>query len=104
MVNEYGMPLDVNGYADSIMHSDTRCYICGRGGDTVRHEVFGGVANRPLSKKYGLWVRLCPRCHSRVHNEPKLYAPLKYDAQKAAMERYGWDKFEFMKKFGRNYI
>lgn len=104
MQNEYGMPLDSNGYTDSIIQADTRCYLCGRGGETARHEIFEGRGRRDKCKRLGLWVRLCPSCHARVHSEPKMYLPLKEDAQKAAMDKYGWDTVRFILEMGRNYL
>ena len=33
-----------------------------------RHHVLGGVANRPLSERYGLWVYCCDYCHRDTKN------------------------------------
>ena len=49
--------------AKSIIQESRECYFCGRMTDLERHHVFGGVANRPISEKYGLTVWLCPECH-----------------------------------------
>ena len=38
------------------MQKGERCYLCGRLTGLERHHVIGGVANRKLSEKYGLWV------------------------------------------------
>ena len=61
--------MDSNGYNPSIMQRTQGCYFCHKGGDLARHEVFFGVGTRKLSKMLGLWVHVCPVCHSRVHDE-----------------------------------
>lgn len=108
--NEYGQPLNKNGYAPSIMQTELdRCYRCGRtDGKIDFHEVFGGVANREKSKRLGLWVMLChSSCHQGRHgvhmdaNEARYLHEL---GQKAAMEAYGWTKEDFIREFGKNYL
>lgn len=48
---------------ESIVQGERQgCYICGRA-PTEEHHIFGGVADRPLSEKYGLKVNLCPYHH-----------------------------------------
>ena len=75
-----------------------------------KHHVFGG-ANRKLSEKYGLWVKICCiRCHNggpeSVHLAPNkpggkdLY--LNQLAQKTFEETHSHE--EFMKLFGKNYL
>lgn len=64
--------MDRNGYNKSIMATTAgECYLCHRQCDTARHEVFGGCGTRTLSKRYGLWVNLCPECHAKVHADPE---------------------------------
>ena len=63
MTNDYGAPLDSNGYAPSIFETD-HCLCCflgasATGANLARHEIFGGP-NRQKSKRLGLWVLLCP--------------------------------------------
>lgn len=96
---------DRNGYSLSIMQDDTeRCYLCGRGGDLVRHEPLKG-RNRKLSKAYGLWVAICPvPCHLYAHNDIDTDTLLKQRAQIAAQATYQWTKEEFIERFGRNYL
>ena len=60
-----------NGYNDSLL--DTMpgvCYVCKSYCETARHEVFQGNGTRALSKRYGLWVNICPSCHDYIHNNP----------------------------------
>ena len=99
--------MDRNGYNHSILQDDlTYCYACGRTCEKLdRHEIFGGP-NRSKSKALGIWVMLCHEsCHlNGVHAFPKQYEYLKQQAQRKAMEVYGWDKEEFIYWFGRSYI
>jgi hypothetical protein len=86
--NEAGVKLDRNGYAPSILDTDAGlCYVCWRHTETARHEIFFGRGRRKKSKRLGLWVNLCPRCHTAVHNNGK-YKSLKQNAQEA-IEKIG---------------
>lgn len=110
-LNEYGVQLDRNGYAPSIIpdHSPNFCLICGCNGDEYgmdRHEIFHG-SNRDKSKRYGLWVHLCHKsCHlDRVHNgDGSLDKMMKQDAQQIAMRHYGWSEDDFRAIFGKSYL
>lgn len=107
MKNEYGVRLDRNGYAPSIVpgHGEYCCLLCGKNQYIERHEVFGG-AYRTKSKAYGLWVHLCESCHrtggDAVHSTGG--AAVKERAQRAAMAAYGWTVDEFRSRFGKNYV
>ena len=107
--NEYGQPLNKNGYAPSIMQAGLgHCYRCGRtSGKLDFHEVFG-AANRQKSKRLGLWCVLChDGCHLGaygVHYNAEVMAQLHREGQEAAMEAYGWTREEFIKQFGKNYL
>lgn len=64
--------MDRNGYNDSIMATTAGvCYLCGRNCATARHEVFYGTGTRALSKRYGLWINICPDCHEFLHANPE---------------------------------
>ncbi len=99
--------LDRNGYAPSIVQEDmTCCYVCGLSDQKLdRHEVYG-ASNRQKSKALGLWIMLChDRCHLHgVHKHPAEFAWMKEEAQRRAMEAYGWTTEDFIREFGRNYI
>lgn len=99
------MKLDSNGYAPSIMGcDDSECFICGWKGDTVRHEVFYGTANRKLSKKWGCWVTLCVPCHQSIHTNPEckyVDQSLKQTVYEVFCRKHG--KETFRKVFGRTY-
>lgn len=112
MKNEYGESLDRNGYAPSIVQRDMSvCFFCGRNGNSDkldRHECFN-ASNRAKSKELGLWVLLChARCHqsgdNAVHKNALMRNSLCAQAQRRAMEAYGWDTDEFIRQFGRSYL
>lgn len=103
MENEYGVRLDSNGYAPSLLNTGDGCYICERNLTTQRHEIFHGPY-REKSKQYGLWINVCHYCHYQIHNgDGRMNKYLKCDGQKAAMERYEWTVQDFRERFGKNY-
>ena len=96
----WGEKLDTNGYAKSLFDTeDGVCFICGIHADTARHELFGGVADRPTSKAVGLWLNLCPHCHALIHKDEE-------ESHKTAqrMFEYHYSHEEFLELFGRNYL
>lgn len=89
----------------SIVQNGERCFFCGRVTGLERHHIFGGVANRPLSEKLGLWVWCCHECH--VGNDGVQYNRQKADSLKrlgqiAYEARHSHD--EWMQTFRKNYI
>lgn len=95
-----------------IQPNRDRCYLCGRYGTSVdpldEHHVFFGPY-RKKSEKYGLKVYLHHNtCHifgkNAVHANHKVCRELQAEAQKIAMERYGWTVEDFIAIFGKNYI
>lgn len=89
----------------SIMQKDRACYFCGRLDGLEKHHVFGGVANRPISEKYGLVVYLCHRHHTgsdgaQYDKEKNLL--LKRDAQMAFEMENSRDLW--MSLIGKNYL
>lgn len=101
--NEYGIKLDSNGYAPTIMaHKTLKCYRCEQYRETVRHEIFGG-ALRSKSKKYGLWVNVCPACHAKIHGSGALQDYYHKQGQLQAMIHYGWTVSDFRRRFYKNY-
>ena len=103
MTNEFGVRLDANGYAPSIVQifEDRVCFNCEASGDLARHEIFNGY-NRKKSKAYGLWVNLCPRCHMQIHDHSD--RSLKVAGQIRCMAEYGWTVEEFRERFGKSYV
>lgn len=95
--------MDRNGYNESLFGNDEKCHITGLYNcDLIRHEIFYGVANRKLSKKWGCWVYLTPEAHRKVHADRKTDLELKAECQRAFEIKYGHEKF--MAIFGRNYL
>ena len=91
--------------AKSIIQERKECYFCGKLTNLERHHVFGGVANRPISEKYGLTVWLCHNCHtgqSGAQYDKMKNLRLKQDAQ-FAFER-NHTRSEWMKLIGKNYL
>lgn len=104
MTNEYGAALDSNGYAPSILGAFDFCGICYKKDPLQRHEVFHG-SNRKKSKRFGLWIHVCPACHHEIHfTDGKLDRRLKEHAQRQAMLVYGWDAEEWRRRFGKSYL
>ena len=91
--------------AKSVIQERKECYFCGKLTHLERHHVFGGVANRPISEKYGLTVWLCHNCHTGNNGaqyDKMKNLHLKQDAQ-FAFER-NHTRSEWMKLIGKNYL
>ena len=89
----------------SIVQRDERCFFCGRTIGLERHHILGGVANRKLSEKFGLWVWLCQNCHTGsdgAQYDRKKNQSLKRLGQIAFEARHSHD--EWMDIFKKNYI
>lgn len=69
-----------------------------------KHHVFGGVANRPKSEQYGLFVWLTPEQHKYLHDHPSEMLKLKKIAQATFMRCYNKTIEEFINIFGKNWI
>lgn len=96
---------DRNGYNPSLLQSDhSVCFRCGTSvGKLDRHEIYGS-SNRQKSKRLGLWVTLCRRCHEDAHGYNSVMIALKQAGQSVAMQTYGWTTEQFIKEIGRNYL
>lgn len=97
----------------SIMQTrKDQCYICDKLFDdpfqkiTEEHHIMMGTANRRLSTKYGLTVRLCAMHHrtgkNAVHNDAEMRRWLEKEGQKRFMEVFP-DK-DFREIFGKNFL
>ena len=79
------------GENKSIMQSERECYFCGKLTNLERHHIFGGVANRPISERYGMWVWLCHECHvgqNGAQYDKEKNLKLKQEAQMAFQRIY----------------
>ena len=89
----------------SIICNTKECLIC-KNPTVHKHHLYGGVANRKLSEKYGLWVYLCPWHHNLsnagVHFNKALDTKLKKHGQKVFEEKYSRE--EFIEIFGKSYL
>jgi hypothetical protein len=74
------------------MQNGERCFFCGRVTGLERHHVLGGVANRPLSEKYGLWVWLCHEHHTG--KDGAQYVREKGDELKRAAQKRSCDEWK----------
>ena len=101
--------------AKSIMQEeDGTCYLCVllHGDDSRKnyreeHHVFGGTANRKLSEKYGLKVKLCyphhnmPNGPEAVHFNKRIRQILQEEGRKAFLRNHTEE--EFREIFGRSF-
>lgn len=90
------------------------CYICGYGGYTEEHHIFGGTANRRISEKYGLKVQLCIEHHRGTNGahgkNGKWVQDYLHEEGQARIEEI-WTKegekyprARFIEEFGRSYL
>ena len=89
----------------SILQKDRACYFCGRLDNLECHHVFGGVANRPISEKYGLKVYLCHEHHTGqtgAQYDKQKNLLLKQDAQRAFEQDH--PRSLWMELIGKNYL
>lgn len=89
----------------SILHDGESCFLCGRQTGLEWHHILGGTANRKLSERYGLKVRLCHECHTGdggAQYEKELNRELKQRAQRAFEMIYSHE--EWMRRFRKNYL
>lgn len=69
-----------------------------------KHHIFVGVANRPKSEKYGLFIWLTLKQHDYLHKHPKEMLDIKKEAQKSFMKYYGKTVEDFIEIFGRSWL
>jgi len=87
----------------SIMPPSTLYFIKETKG-CEKHHIFGGVANRPKSEQYGLFIWLTPEQHKYLHDHPLEMLEIKKEAQKSFMRYYDKTSKEFIDSFGKNYL
>ena len=89
----------------SIIQTENCCFLCGRTTNLETHHIFGGVANRKISEREGLKVRLCADCHrgtegAQYDSEKNLY--LKQVAQMAYEQTH--TRQQWMMLIRKNYL
>lgn len=90
---------------ESIIQKRKECLVCQTTLNLEKHHIFGGVARRDLSEKYGLTVWLCHEHHTGntgVHSNKQFMDDLHELGQTVFSEVYG-DQL-FFERFGRNYL
>ena len=90
---------------ESIISNKKSCYFCGRVIGLEKHHIFAGVANRPISEKYGLWVYLCDECHiggAGAQYDKDKNLTLKRAAQEAFEREH--TRREWMQIIRKNYL
>ena len=97
----WGEKLDRNGYSESVLSEEGKCYRCGKGGDLARHEIYRGN-NRKTSKACGFYISVCPSCHDMYHRDHELAKQLKKECQRYF--ELSHTREEFMALIGRNYL
>ena len=89
---------DVSIMPKSNIYSTTKIKGC------EKHHIFGGIANRPKSEQYGLFVWMNEEQHRYLTEHPLENLKLKKIAQATFMSYYKKTKEEFREIFGRNYL
>ncbi len=69
-----------------------------------KHHIFGGVANRPKSEEYGLFIWLTKEQHQYFHDNPLEMIKIKKIAQATFMEYYNKSIEDFIDIFGKSYL
>ena len=93
----------------SIITNDLEhCIECGNA-NVELHEVFFGARNREKSIDDGLVIPLCKKYHHRgnligIHKDKELNLKYKIIAEKKWIEHYNKTIYDFIKKYGKNYI
>ena len=92
----------------SIISNANHCYLCGRKENLHTHHVLYGTANRKKADEDGLTIKLCPSCHTAIHNPTTKFdkwtaKALKEIAQEKWEDRYG-SREEFIERYGKNYL
>lgn len=91
----------------SILQDDGRfCYYCGGYADHTHHIIGGAHSNRVYCEEDGLVIRVCWRCHDKLHSSATLSRALrkkaqeKWEAQSTAED----PRKEWMKRYGRSWV
>ena len=84
------------------------CFLCGKWCHTEKHHLIHGSGRRQLAEEDGLYVDLCPQCHTlgprAVHNNAQVDRQLQAYGQKMWMENTGGTVGDFIKRYGKNYL
>lgn len=98
-----------------VQIDDDRCFVCRNAFGSQTHHIFPGNPNRRLSDQDGLFIRVCPECHDKLHCG-KNSGELMDKYQRLGQEK--WEAFygpgliskgknpreEFIHRYGRNWL
>lgn len=93
-----------NYYNDVSIMPPSTLYSTKKVKGTEKHHIFSGVANRPKSEEYGLFIWLTLKQHDYLHDHPKEMLGIKKEAQKSFMEHYNKTIDEFIEIFGKSWL
>lgn len=93
-----------NYYNDISIMPPSTLYSTKKVKGCQKHHIFGGVANRPKSEKYGLFIWLTLRQHDYLHKHPKEMLNIKKEAQRSFMRYYDKTVEEFIEIFGKSWL
>lgn len=93
-----------NYYNDVSIMPPSTLYFTKKTKGCQKHHIFGGVANRPKSEKYGLFIWLTLKQHNYLHKHPKEMLSIKKEAQMSFMKYYNKTVDEFIEVFGRSWL
>jgi len=83
------------------------CFLCGRWARLEEHHIFG-AALRNKSKKYGLTVYLCHRCHNEppfgAHHNAKTMQALHEYGERKWLQEHNATIEDFRREFYKNYL
>lgn len=87
---------------ESILQTETECFITGSRTDLHLHHVFHGP-RRKAADEWGCWVWLRSDIHRQLHDrDPEMDRMIKRICQERFEELYGHEKF--MAVFGKSYL
>lgn len=94
--------------AKSIIDNSNYCFICAKYKSryvlaTDTHHCLT-ASRRQLADQDGLTVRLCARCHSRLHDKSEHYRDLQQIAEKAWLDHNNASIDDWIKRYGKNYL
>lgn len=92
-----------------VKQAPDKCLLCDRYGTLYNpieeHHIYGNHANRKLSTRYGLTVRICRECHhERVHKYPNQGDDLELKIMGQRLFKRHYPDLDFLEIFGRNYL
>jgi Zn-finger protein len=82
-----------SSYVPSKIQTTCECFICHKPYNLARHHCIHGRGLRQLAEEDGLWVWLCVKCHSDLHDKPD--HPHDAELKKLAQQTF---VYEFQKK------